>query len=332
MLLGVTVYILSSLFNNSNRSLITAIAVMCIPVVWLSVGSGYVELALWLFFTTGIFFFSMYLSQKRILYMAFSITAFALAANVKITVLPVFLFSLFAFFILAFLRKEYRNKYLLNLLLIGLSSFLLILPWLIQTYNNTGYLFSTPVQIFGIKLGNWDSVLQWYKERPRINASGFFDELRVIYITFFDPRSLRTHLSIVSLLLIVFGFNYLIREVLQKKYTSLFYIGFALMVFAVFYSGDFKVIRLSTSFSARFLFPAVIALSAFASAEISRYKKTGEYIFFLIIIMSFIQIVNGMFYGWAKAEFLILLFFGLILLIFLYFNAVVKQFTFRIFN
>lgn len=335
-LLAISVFCWISLFIKDKLYLFTLIAgIIFLPAVWLSVGSGYVELTLWTFFTMGLVFLKFYMLGAKNSYIFLSIFSFGLATNVKITVLPVYLTVILVFLVMILVNKKIFSKQFLLWLIGSLLSFSLLLPWIINTFQNTGYFFSVPIEIFNVKLGNWESVIQWYKERDFTNYRRLALELDALFRIFNDPRIVSTHISFVTIIFIPTGIIYLIKEILKKNYEMLIYFIITSLVLLVFYSEDFKTVRLLWSdVTGRFLLPVVIILSVFAFKLIEFNSKVVNTFIFIIVLSSFIQIINGLFWGWDNKEIAFFIFFlslCSIAIIFLYLlKSIVYKFNSKI--
>ncbi len=143
-------YSLARRFVKSEQAIIAPLIFFTSPVVFLFLGSAYVDAALAFFVVLALMSLHSWTTEKKWQQLALVGVFAGFAASIKlIGLLPLALVSIIALYLLV---KE--KKILLQLVPFGVLASLFIAPWLLRTFLATGNpifpLFYSPLQLLGI--------------------------------------------------------------------------------------------------------------------------------------------------------------------------------------
>ncbi|MEK7485934.1 MAG: hypothetical protein AABZ60_16550 [Planctomycetota bacterium] len=182
--LGMTFFALGKEMGLSFRySFLASSYLLSIPIIFLAVGSGYIELLLNLSLTLAFLFLIRFLRKKSGGCLLLSFMAFGVALGVQLTSWPLFFF--FLVFLTPFLWRCHSSVLRYYFLLGLFFSSLVILPWNFTLWKETGYPFGhIDFKLGPLKLGEGTPELQWALSFPGLLAYDIRAEIYT-FLTFF---------------------------------------------------------------------------------------------------------------------------------------------------
>lgn len=172
-----------------------------IPMVWSYLGSGYVEISLYLNIMLGLLFALHFLQKRQTSFFLFFCIAFSLASGIKFTALPIFVVIAIFLFMAVIVQKTPVSSLITWTFLALLTVAILLGPWCLENFKETGYPFGQlAIEVAGWKLGEANEEMKWYQYHPHLLAYDLRAELYVFLETFAFPFVQFANLSIFSLL------------------------------------------------------------------------------------------------------------------------------------
>ncbi|MBW2231290.1 MAG: hypothetical protein JRH17_12970 [Deltaproteobacteria bacterium] len=263
-----------------RHRLATLIYASFLPAVWDAVGWGYVDLAGTALSLIGLVFAIRYFRTRSSAPILLAILALGLASGVKLTSFP-FLGLVGAILLTSVVLDEKERRRRLGYLLVGVGVTVLIVgPWLLGNFLETGYPLSLPITLAGIQLGPDNPASTWFGERE-FAAYTFQAELNALRGIFSMPSVNESHLSRLSLLPLVltpFGFVRTFRRRPDLRPALGLTLCLILTTLLFFYSPAFSVVRLEFDWTnGRFLVPLIMVclVVAFAALPLAGRWRDG---------------------------------------------------------
>jgi hypothetical protein len=260
-LMALALYVLGGeLGLRARHRLAAAVCASFLPAVWDAVGWGYVDLANGAFSLVGVVFAVRAVRRRCTPSVALSLLALALASGIKLTSAP--LLAMIGLLLLASVLRapEDRRRRLRSLLLGSGIGALLVAPWLLSSWLDTGYPLSLPLRLFGVQLGPESDASAWFGQRE-FTAYTLASEWKALAALFRAPWVNESHLSLLSVLPLVLapvGFVRAFRAHPGRRLTLCVVLCLVLSTLLFFYSPAFSVIRVEFVWTnGRFLVPVV---------------------------------------------------------------------------
>ena len=267
---------------------VLALYAMFLPAAWDAVGWGYVDLSNTALLLTGVLFATRYFRTGRTPLVWIALLALGLAAGIKLTSVP---FLAGTGFVLALWMVakggEVRRPALATLMGGGLVAFVLVSPWLVSNFLDSGSPLRFPLTLFGIRLGADNPAFAWSQDR-QLAAYTFAAEWRALKLLFQLPTVNESHLSMLSVLplsLAPIGFARLFRARAELRAPLVLMALLGLSVLVAFYDRAFSFSRLEfTWVNGRFLMPIVfLSLPLAFTALPARGRLRDGLMFYLVL-------------------------------------------------
>lgn len=280
VLTSVAIYKISRKFIDRNFSLIAVLIFYGnLVVAWQST-TAYVDLSRTFFEVMALWGFVQWLQTKKRAWLIESAALLGLAMSVKILAV----FSLFIFSGLIFLKKDYLKEKIKNLAVLWMLSFLIISPWLIFSYINTG----NPIYPFFGSIVKFNSFSLNF-----LNPINFISEMWKMFIKSSDP------ISPIYLIFLPIIFTKFSRFNKSFKNIAL-YLIFAVIgwYFVEFNGNNIPEIKGGT----RFIMPYLPAFSILISFIIFNLKRESIQRNLAVLFVIIISISTLFFRGYASLK------------------------------
>jgi len=280
VLTSVAIYKISRKFIDRNFSLIAVLIFYGnLVVAWQST-TAYVDLSRTFFEVMALWGFVQWLETKKRAWLIESAALLGLAMSVKI----LSVFSLFIFSGLILLKKDYLKEKIKNLAVLWFFSFLIVSPWLIFSYVNTG----NPVYPFFGSIAKFNSFSLTF-----LNPINFISEMWRMFVKSSDPIS-PIYLIFLPVIFIKFSqFNRSLKNIAL-------YLIFAIIgwYFVEFNGNNIPEIKGGT----RFIMPYLPAFSILISFIIFNLKKESIKRSLAVLLVIIISISTLFFRGYASLK------------------------------
>ncbi|PIZ99551.1 MAG: hypothetical protein COX78_01740 [Candidatus Levybacteria bacterium CG_4_10_14_0_2_um_filter_35_8] len=279
---SIAIYRLSRKFLDKTFSLISVVIFYGnLVVAWQST-TAYVDLARTFFEIVALWGFIEWLETKKRGRLIESSALLGLTISVKL----LSVFSLFIFSVLILLKKDYLKEKIKNLVILWSISSLMVFPWLVFSYINTG----NPVYPFFESIAKFNSFSFAF-----LNPINFILEMWKMFVLSSDPIS---PIYLIFLPLILTKFNklsYLLKNIAL-------YLFFAIIgwYFVEFNGKNIPEIKGGT----RFIMPYLPAFSIVISFIIFNYKKSSIQRNLAVLLVLVISISTILFRGYASVKYL----------------------------
>ncbi len=271
--LGLAFWCVSSEIGIPPRLRLPGVAyLMTVPAVYRLVGSGYVEPGLYFFLFAGLFFAVRHRRSGSRADLALGAAALGMACTVKVTAVAYVGMLSLAFIGVELWWPRLRGARAATLVLVGTMFGLAWFPWLSLNYREMGFVFgTTPVEIFGVHLGQLTPEMAWYLDLPDATPYVLRTEANALLETIGSLRSGSSVLGPWSVTLILGGIVGAVR--LRRRHLPFALFGGAYVIAAVYavYQPAFSVVRILFAHTVgRFLMPVVPISVLFLSAALGR--------------------------------------------------------------
>jgi len=272
---------------------------LAIPTLRISVGSGYVEVALLWMIISAWAMAGRFLQRGSLGAYYLAAGAAGVAAGIKFTFLPASLLTLAALAAGMMAHPSPPRGRLLHLAA-GAGLFaVILLPWLWATVQLTGLPFSPfPVKLLGVSLGRTPPEVELYVFRPDLEAASP-SELALLLRSLFEERMGPGMTTMIAV-----GASLAAWPLLWRRHARLvLFLGLAIVAsWLTFFVPGLSVARRFFSSSAvRYLLPALVP-SVVLSAGLCRARsRLGRVYLLFLIAGSFFQLLLYLPYGWSSA-------------------------------
>ncbi len=156
VLCSIVTYKIANLFVSKKLSYLAAIIFYSNLVVgWMSI-TAYIDLGRAFYASLSIYFFILYLKLRNIKYLLFSAILVGLEMSTKLLGISTLLSFIF---VILFINNQNNTLKIRSAFLLGFIPFLIVLPWLIFSWVNTGnivYPFFTNIYPSGFSFGSFN--------------------------------------------------------------------------------------------------------------------------------------------------------------------------------
>ncbi len=252
-----------------SSSLAVAAAIACSFEFSGLVGSGYVDTAATVFLLASVFFAGQYLRNDDFISASLAFAAAGLASSVKVNAMAAAIVTMAVFVIMVIKRHgcELRRWLVWSLLFAAP-----VVQWLAFNYYITGFpLGCAPAKIGALVLGALPPNLEWFFDRPDLSPYNLVVEIRSLLQAVYCYG--------FALLFIVLSIPGAMREIRRNPGENLLKCLMVFVVFALYFSPSFSVIRLGwPTLNGRFIAPAMLLLAVFALHGLQKFRYGNTFL------------------------------------------------------
>jgi hypothetical protein len=299
----------------------------------MELSAGYVEIPLCAFLVSGMVLAVRSMRRRAVdRGGSFAVAAMAVgcAAGVKLTGAPPGLFVLGAAAVrLGFTGVSPFSRRAVWACAGMVAAALPVLPWMCAAWQGTGYPLSPmPLTIAGIKLGEPDSALRWYQQRPELIPYTWESERAAIRALFAGPGSLSPSESLGSLAVLPLAMAPIgaVALLFRRRATVLVALAALLPVLAHF-SSNMSVVRLAWSTSMSRFWVLSVGLAGLLSLGWCRREGPLSQVYRrLLLVYPALHTLIVLHVGWASWEIKDAALFGSVLAVLLSVLASARRF------
>jgi hypothetical protein len=267
---------------------------LAIPTLRISVGSGYVEVALVLMAACAWALGSRFLQRASLGAFYLALGAASVATGIKFTFLPLSILTLAALGVAMILQRSSLRSRLLHLAAGATLFSLILLPWPWAAYRQSGLPLSPlPVELLGRPLGRPPPELAWYMDRPDTKREP--SEFSLLTRALLQERMGPGATTMFAVAISVFSWPLLLR---RRARAVLFVVLVIAAAWIGFFASGLSVVRHHFSTSAvRFLLVALVP-GVLLSAGLCRARsRLGRAYLLYLIAGTFFQLLLYLPYG-----------------------------------